>query len=103
MIDSPVGADLAIPILTGAPLPAGVECVVLQESVTKAGGKITFPSDIKRGANTRAKGEDIAQGAKIFAKGHRITAPDLAVLCATGIATVPVLSPTAGGSFVFRR
>ncbi len=97
VIDSPVGAGLAIPILTGAPLPAGVECVVLQESVTKTDGKITFPSAIKRGANTRTKGEDIAQGAKIFAKGHRITAPDLAVLCATGVATVPVYRPLRVG------
>ncbi len=97
VIDSPVGAELAIPILTGAPLPAGVECVVLQESVTKADGKITFPSAIKHGANTRAKGEDIAQGAKIFAKGHRITAQDLAVLCATGVATVPVYRPLRVG------
>ncbi len=97
VIDSPVGAGLAIPILTGAPLPAGVECVVLQESVTKTGGKITFPSAIKHGANTRAKGEDIAQGAKIFAKGHRITPQDLAVLCATGVATVPVYRPLRVG------
>ncbi len=97
VIDSPVGAGFAIPILTGAPLPAGVECVVLQESVTKADGKITFPSAIKRGANTRAKGEDIAQGAKIFAKGHRITPQDLAVLCATGVATVPVYRPLRVG------
>ncbi len=97
VIDSPVGAELAIPILTGALLPAGVECVVLQESVTKADGKITFPSAIKHGANTRAKGEDIAQGAKIFAKGHRITAQDLAVLCATGVATVPVYRPLRVG------
>ncbi len=97
VIDSPVSAGFAIPILTGAPLPAGVECVVLQESVTKTGGKITFPSNIKRGANTRAKGEDIAQGAKIFAKGHRITPQDLAVLCATGVATVPVYRPLRVG------
>ncbi|MCA8833971.1 MAG: molybdopterin-guanine dinucleotide biosynthesis protein B, partial [Proteobacteria bacterium] len=97
VIDSPVGTGLAIPILTGAPLPAGVECVVLQESVTKTGGKITFPSNIKRGANTRAKGEDIAQGAKIFAKGHRITPQDLAVLCATGVAEVPVYRPLRVG------
>ena len=80
----------AIRILTGAILPAGVDTVVLEEDVTVAEGNIAFWGPLKPGSNTRKAGEDVDKGAPILAAGHRLRAPDLALLAATGHAKVPV-------------
>jgi molybdopterin molybdotransferase len=80
----------AIRILTGAILPDGVDTVVLEEDVTRADGQIAFWGPLKPGSNTRKAGEDVDAGAPVLSTGHRLRAPDLALLAATGHAQVPV-------------
>ena len=83
----------AIRILTGAALPGGVDTVVLQEDVVRDGDSIRFNGPIKQGANVREAGEDVAQGQQIITKGRRLTAADLALLAAIGVADVSVRVP----------
>ncbi|MBC6437057.1 MAG: molybdopterin molybdenumtransferase MoeA [Rhodobacteraceae bacterium] len=83
----------ALRILTGAPLPEGVDTVVLEEDCTIDGQAIAFHGPIKPGTNTRCAGEDRAKGVPILTAGHRLRAPDLALLAATGHEAVPVLRP----------
>lgn len=87
----PEGA--AIRILTGAILPEGVDTVVLEEDCATDGGTVAFDGPVKRGANTRCAGEDVAEGAEALPEGHLLRAPDLALLAALGIAEVTVRRP----------
>lgn len=78
----------AIRILTGAILPQGVDTVVLEEDCAISATAIAFDGPIKPRANTRRAGEDLPQGATALPKGHKLRAPDLALLAATGTAQV---------------
>ncbi|WP_175483228.1 gephyrin-like molybdotransferase Glp [Salinihabitans flavidus] len=90
----PYGAALpgghALRILTGASLPEGADTVILQEDVTRGEGEIAFRGPVKRGANTREAGEDVAEGAQILPAGRVITPADLALMAATGVGDVTV-------------
>ncbi len=80
-----VPAGQAVRILTGAILPEGVDTVVLEEDCATDGAVVAFDGPVKPRANTRKAGEDVAEGALALAKGHRLRAPDLALLSALGI------------------
>ncbi|WP_299295223.1 gephyrin-like molybdotransferase Glp [uncultured Tateyamaria sp.] len=88
--DTAVPAGTAIRILTGAALPPGVDTVILQEDVSVADGAIRFVGPIRQGANTRKAGEDVQEGAVVLSRGRRLTAADLALLSAVGVAEVAV-------------
>jgi molybdopterin molybdotransferase len=78
----------AVRILTGAILPEGVDTVVLEEDCAISPIAIAFDGPLKPRANTRSKGEDLPQGALALAKGHKLRAPDLALLAVTGTTKV---------------
>jgi molybdopterin molybdotransferase len=75
----------AIRVLTGAALPEGVDTVILQEDVTEREGRIAFRAGVKRGANTRSAGEDVAAGDTVLEAGRVLTPADLALCAAVGI------------------
>ena len=58
-----VGAGEAIRIFTGAPMPQGADTVFMQEDVRVDGAAVIVPPGLKRGANRRLAGEDVARGA----------------------------------------
>ena len=78
----------AIRILTGAILPDGVDTVVLEEDCASDGHIVAFDGPAKPRANTRNAGEDMSEGDVALAAGHRLRAPDLALLSALGITRV---------------
>ena len=78
----------ALRILTGARVPDGVDTVVLEEDCSVSNDRIAFRSGLKRGANTRAAGEDVAAGNVVLSAEHLLRPQDLALLAAVGIATV---------------
>ncbi|MDA5558321.1 molybdenum cofactor synthesis domain-containing protein [Shimia sp. MMG029] len=80
----------AIRILTGATIPQGVDTVILQEDVNTDGDVIAFHGPLKKGANTRKAGEDVAAGDVILVKGRQITPADLALVAATGVGALKV-------------
>ena len=86
----PVPPGHAARILTGALLPEGVDCVILQEDARAEGGHVAFRGPVRPRANTRMAGEDVAAGAVALASGRRLGAPDLALLSSLGIAEVAV-------------
>ncbi|WP_425078970.1 gephyrin-like molybdotransferase Glp [Ruegeria denitrificans] len=91
--DGDVPEGRALRVLTGAALPAGVDTVVLEEDVTVNDGHIAFHGPLKKGANTRRAGEDVAAGDIALSAGRRLTPADLALLSAVGIAEVNVRKP----------
>ncbi|RNF34570.1 molybdopterin-binding protein [Paracoccus methylarcula] len=93
----PVPEGRAIRILTGATLPEGVDTVVLEEDTTIDGSAVSFDGPVKRGSNTREAGEDVTEGSPALPAGHKLRAPDLALLSAVGIAHVTVHRPLRVG------
>lgn len=87
--DAPIPARTAMRIFTGAPMPADLDTVVIQEDVTLEGERVTLPAS-PPGENMRRTGEDIAIGEVVLPAGTRITAWHLGVLAALGVATVTV-------------
>ncbi|WP_074257791.1 molybdopterin-binding protein [Vannielia litorea] len=88
--DGAVPAGRVLRILTGALLPEGVDTVVLDEEVTTDGVQVAFSGLPRPRANTRKAGEDVAARDVLFEAGHRLRAPDVALIAATGVARVPV-------------
>ncbi|RED12699.1 molybdopterin-binding protein [Pontivivens insulae] len=80
----------ALRILTGAAIPDGVDTVILQEDVQREGQTIRLEGHPRPGANIRKAGEDVAAGAPVLPAGRRLTVADLALLSATGHASVAV-------------
>lgn len=95
--DGVVPGGHAIRILTGAILPQGVDTVVMQEDCATDGATVVFDGPVKPRSNTRNAGEDVAAGAVALPAGHRVRAPDLALLAALGIGTVSVYRPLRVG------
>ncbi len=77
-------------IFTGAPVPAGADTVVIQESCTTDGDWVRVPLDIEAGANIRRTGEDIAAGSQIIPVGIRLKAQHLGLAASVGTAELTV-------------
>ena len=78
-------------IFTGAALPPGADTIFMQEDVhLEANGHVRFPPGLRRGANTRPRGEDIAIGARALRRGQRLRPQDLALAAALGLRQLPV-------------
>ncbi|MBW3165965.1 bifunctional molybdopterin-guanine dinucleotide biosynthesis adaptor protein MobB/molybdopterin molybdotransferase MoeA [Ferrimonas balearica] len=84
--DGVVGAGEAVKIMTGAPLPAGVDSVVMRELAQEQDGKVRFDGAIEPGQNVRQAGEDIQVGATALTAGARIGAAEMGLLASLGLA-----------------
>ena len=70
----PIAPGEAIRIFTGAPMPEGADTVFMQEDVRlDDAGRALLPPGLKRGANVRPAGEDIAAG-KVDRAGESVAA-----------------------------
>jgi len=87
---APIAPGTAIRIFTGAPMPDGADTVMMQEDAREEGGAVILPPGLKRGANCRPAGEDVALGAAALPGGRRLTAPDLGLAAALGCTALPV-------------
>ena len=85
-----VKAGEAIRIFTGAPMPDGADTVFMQEDCRLDDGAVIVPPGLKRGANRRLAGEDIAAGAGALPAGRRLSAPDVALAAALGLPALTV-------------
>lgn len=84
-------AGSCIRIMTGAPVPAGCDAVVMQEETEHTDAGVRFIAPVKAGQNIRRRGEDIANGAVVFPAGTRLTVAELPVLASLGIPEVEVV------------
>lgn len=86
-------AGHCIRIMTGAPVPAGTEAVIMQEETELEGELVRFISQPRPGQNIRRRGEDMAEGSQVLASGLRLSPRELPLLASLGIATVTVRRP----------
>jgi molybdopterin molybdotransferase len=89
----PAARGEAIRIFTGAPMPDGLDTVMMQEDCVVEEGRVRLAPGIKRGANRRHAGEDVAKGAVALAAGRRLKPADLGLAGALGQDRLPVFRP----------
>ncbi|WAJ30785.1 molybdopterin molybdotransferase MoeA [Antarcticirhabdus aurantiaca] len=89
--DHAVRSGTCVRIFTGAPMPAGTDTVFMQEDVTlDDSGAAVLPPGLRRGANVRPAGEDVASGSPVLAAGRRLRPQDVGLLAALGMPEVAV-------------
>ncbi|PWC87710.1 molybdopterin biosynthesis protein MoeA [Azospirillum sp. TSH100] len=74
----------AVRIFTGAPMPAGMDTVFMQEDCRSDGTSVTLPAGIRRGVNRRLAGEDVREGSVVLAAGRRLRPEDIALAASLG-------------------
>lgn len=81
-----IGVGEAARISTGAMIPAGADCVVVQEDVAREGEQISLTGDAPPapGAHIRRAGHDFATGAVLADAGSRIDARLIALAAMAG-------------------
>jgi molybdopterin molybdotransferase len=85
-----VGSGEAARIFTGGFVPAGADTVVVQELTKRDGAWVEVQKATTKGRNVRPQGLDFRKGDKLFAKGHRLSARDLALVAGMNHPLVPV-------------
>ncbi|WP_273544626.1 molybdopterin molybdotransferase MoeA [Aeromonas veronii] len=86
-------AGHCVRIMTGAPVPAGTDAVVMQEETQADGDRITFLTQPEPGQNIRRAGSDIGKGACVLPAGTRLTPREMPLLASLGVASVAVRRP----------
>lgn len=77
-------------IFTGAKIPQGADCVLMQEEARWDAGKLLAPQ-IPAGENVRTQGENCRKGDQVLKQGRKLSPGDLAVLASCGV-TAPLVS-----------
>src|SRR6266481_4700210 len=85
---APLKPGQAMRIFTGAPMPEGADTVFMQEDVRLEDGDVVLPAGLRRGANVRPAGEDIALGDVALKAGQRLRPQDVALAAAIGLTKI---------------
>ena len=79
-------------IFTGAPLPAGADCVEMQENAEVLDdGRVRFLEPMKLEQNVRPQGQETRQGEQVMAAGTRLGPIQLGLAATLGFATLKVV------------
>ena len=72
--------------MTGAPVPAGADAVVMAEVCRELEGRVEVSEPVAPRKNVGAVGEDIQPGDLVLRRGRRLRAKDVGVLASLGVA-----------------
>lgn len=86
-----VEAGTCVRIMTGAPLPAGADTVVMVEDTVRANGRVRIVHPPAAGANVRRRGEHLARGDVVLPSQRQLRAADLGLAAAIGCSELPVM------------
>jgi molybdopterin molybdotransferase len=87
----PLAPQTAARIFTGAPMPHGADCVVMQEDCTQlADGSIQVNTVPSAGQWVRRRGEDVKQGTVTLRKGELLAPAALGLAASLGFDQLPV-------------
>ena len=90
-VGQPLQPGTAARIFTGALIPEGADCVVMQEQCTVADGVVTVNHVPAAGEWVRRQGEDIRAGGDILGAGRRLRSQEMGLAASVGLAQLPVL------------
>lgn len=85
-----VGPMETIRIFTGAPVPDGVDAVVLQEDTERSGDQVTVKEASRPNRHIRPAGLDFRAGDVLLQAGLRLDSRHIALAAAMGHGTLPV-------------
>ncbi|QKE62826.1 molybdopterin molybdotransferase MoeA [Aquipseudomonas campi] len=78
-------------IFTGAPMPAGADCVEMQENAeVLADGRVRFNEPLRVGQNVRPQGQETRSGEQVLAAGTRLGPVELGLAASLGRAELSV-------------
>lgn len=81
----PIGPGECVRIFTGAPVPAGADCVIKQEDTTRDGALVRITNNGGGPDFIRRRGENRRVGDVIVPTGTVLGPPELAALAAAGV------------------
>lgn len=87
------GPGEALRVMTGAPVPAGCDCVVRQEDTDLGMDRVEVYAAVPAGRNVCRAGEDVRLGDVLLHRGERITSAHIGVLASLGITGAKVYAP----------
>jgi molybdopterin molybdotransferase len=89
---NPLGRGEAARIFTGAPVPAGADCVVMQEHAARSGSEVRVgPAHLpEEGQHIRRRGEEVHAGDAVLPRGTLLGPAELSLAAACEAATVQV-------------
>jgi molybdopterin molybdotransferase len=87
---APIGPGTAARIMTGAPLPAGADAVVMFEQTEEGDGRVRLERPVGPGDNLRPVGIDLEVGQTVLAAGALLGPAEIGLLATLGIADVAV-------------
>lgn len=84
--------ETACRIFTGAAVPVGADCIVMQEDCTidENNQTVTIPTGLKLGANLRKSGEDTRADDIVVKKGTRLRPQEIAAIASLGFSNISV-------------
>jgi molybdopterin molybdotransferase len=89
--DGSIGAGQAVRIFTGAVVPDGCDCILIQENATRTGDKFVLSGDSPaQGRHIRKTGSDFAKNAVLVSAGQVFTPARIALAAMGGHTTLPV-------------
>ena len=77
-------------VMTGAVMPKNTDTVVIQETVTVQGDRISIPPGQEPGQNRRLAGEDLHKGKPALHAGRMLRPADIGLIASLGIGEVSV-------------
>lgn len=85
-----ISAGECVQIMTGAPVPAGADAVVMIEFTSISGDRVTFEREATAGQNIVPRGSEGRAGQQLLAAGTRLGYAEMAVAAQVGAARVGV-------------
>jgi molybdopterin molybdotransferase len=86
-----VGAGETVRIFTGAPVPSGVDAVLMQEHANVDGAIIEAAQTVALGTSIRKAGVDFSEGQLLLPAGTRLGPSEIALAAAMNHASLPVV------------
>jgi len=81
----------AVRIMTGAPVPDGIDSVVPAEYATEADGRIVVTRPVAPGQHVGHRGEDLQSGSAALSTGRRLRPQDLGLVASLGLEQLTVV------------
>jgi len=85
-----VGPGQAVEIMTGAPVPAGADAIVMVEHTERADGRVRIDRSAEPGQFINPRGSEAAAGEVVLRRGKRLDYTDVAMLATFGRPTAAV-------------
>lgn len=87
-----LGPGQTVRVMTGAPVPAGADAVLMAEFAgEEPGGRVLARTAVAQGRHIARVGEDVAKGREVLAAGRALRPQDVGLLASIGVEPVSVV------------